>query len=149
METSMLMLKPHSVRERLFPIILSYFTGHPELSITGIKMVRLTTEQAMDLYEEHKGRDYFDWLVRQITAGPVIAIAVSGEHVVETLKAIVGDTDPPYAALGTIRNALSRDTKQESRDKERGLNNCTHTPDPERAEIELGIIFGPDDLFNI
>ena len=71
-------------------------------------------------------------------SGPVAAVVVEGERVIEGFRSLAGATDPTVAAPGTIRGDLGRDW---------GLavqQNLVHGSDsPESAAREIGIWF-PD-----
>jgi nucleoside-diphosphate kinase len=59
-------------------------------------------------YEEHAGKDFFEPLVEFMSSGPVFALVVEGERVVEGFRSLAGATDPTVATPGTIRGDLGR-----------------------------------------
>jgi nucleoside-diphosphate kinase len=69
-------------------------------------------------------------------SGPVVAMVVEGQRVIEGFRSLAGATDPTVAAPGTIRGDLGRDW---------GLavqQNLVHGSDSqESAEREIGIWF--------
>ena len=69
-------------------------------------------------------------------SGPVVALRVAGNRVIEGFRSLAGATDPTAAAPGTIRGDLGRDW---------GLKvqqNLVHGSDaPETAARELALWF--------
>ena len=71
-----------------------------------------------------------------IAEGPVVAIKLEGERVVEGFRSLAGATDPTVAAPGTIRGDLSRDWGTKV------IQNLVHGSDSEEtAKRELEIWF--------
>jgi nucleoside-diphosphate kinase len=69
-------------------------------------------------------------------SGPVVAMIVEGERVVEGFRSLAGATDPTTAAPGTIRGDLGRDWGGSVQ------QNIVHGSDaPESAEREIRIWF--------
>ena len=59
-------------------------------------------------YVEHEGKPFFDPLVAFMSSGPVFAVVIEGERVIEGFRSLAGATDPTAAAPGTIRGDLGR-----------------------------------------
>jgi len=69
-------------------------------------------------------------------SGPVVAIALEGNRVIEGFRALAGPTDPTVAAPGTIRGDLGRDWGTKV------VQNLVHGSDSdESAERELALWF--------
>jgi nucleoside-diphosphate kinase len=69
-------------------------------------------------------------------SGPVAAMVVEGERVIEGFRSLAGATDPNAAAPGTIRGDLGRDWGLQVQ------QNIVHGSDsPESAEREIAIWF--------
>ena len=87
-------------------------------------------------YAEHVGKPFFEPLVEFMSSGPVVAIVVEGERVIEAFRSIAGTTDPTTAAAGSIRGDLGRDWGL------RVQQNIVHGSDSlDSAEREIGIWF--------
>lgn len=81
-----------------------------------------------------------EWLVDMITAGPVIAMVLSGPHAVELVRKMVGHTLPLMSAPGTIRGDYSYDSSYLANTGHRPIKNLLHasgTLDEARYEISL------------
>ena len=74
------------------------------MRIGDIKMVFLTLEKLEAHYAEHRGKPFFDGLIKTMVDKFAVAITVSaGSGVVQKVRAMIGATDPWVAAPGTIR----------------------------------------------
>ncbi len=88
-------------------------------------------------YAEHQGKPFFEPLVEFMMSGPIVALVVDGNRVIEGFRNIAGTTDPTVAAPGTIRGDLARDAGTKV------TQNLVHGSDsPESAAREIAIFFG-------
>ena len=71
--------------------------------ILGMRMVRLSQQQAEGFYAVHRARPFFPSLVKFMTEGPIIALALEREDAVKKLREVMGATNPANAADGTVR----------------------------------------------
>ena len=107
----------------------------------GYTLVRLelreaTPELLAEHYAEHVGKPFYEPLVEFMLSGPVAAVVVEGERVVEGFRSLAGATDPTAAAPGSIRGDLGRDWGLKV------MQNIVHGSDsPESADREIGIWF--------
>jgi len=105
--------------------------------ILGLKMLRLTEVQAQGFYAVHRERPFFQGLVKFMTEGPIIVMALEREDAVKTLREVMGATNPANAAEGTIRKRFASNIER----------NCVHGSDaPETAEVELRFFFSTAEL---
>jgi nucleoside-diphosphate kinase len=102
MEREFIMIKPDGVQRGLIGEIITRIenTG---LKITAIKMIQVSDQQAEKHYEVHKGKPFYEGLIKYITSGPVVTIIVEGKNAVKHVRRLVGSTDPSAAAPGSIR----------------------------------------------
>jgi len=109
------------------------------LKIVDSKDSNLSIEEAEMLYSIHKGKTFYDGLVKFITSGPVCLMKLEGEDAIKTLRDIMGPTDPRSAQKGTIRG----DFGEENIFTEYGsIKNIIHGSDSlESAKHELSIFF--------
>jgi nucleoside-diphosphate kinase len=69
-----------------------------------------------------------------MTSGPLVALVIAGDEVIDVVRAMIGATDGRKAAAGTIRGDLSLSNRE----------NLVHASDsPESAKRELALWF-PD-----
>jgi nucleoside-diphosphate kinase len=82
------------------------------------------------------------WLIQHLTSGPVSVLILSGNHAVEIVRKIVGNTVPIFAELGTIRGDFSIDSPDFSTRERRVLQNLVHASETvEEAKREISLWF--------
>lgn len=101
-ETTFSIIKPNAVKKNVMGKIISRFE-ESGLEVVAAKMVKLSREKTEGFYIEHKDRPFFESLVRFMTSGPILLMALRGENAVLRNREIMGATDPAKAAAGTIR----------------------------------------------
>lgn len=105
--------------------------------ILGMKMVRLTTQQAEAFYAVHRDRPFYRDLVKFMTQGPVVPIALERDNAIAALRELMGATDSKKAAKETIRHKFGTDIER----------NAIHGSDaPETAAAELAFFFNQMEL---
>ena len=105
--------------------------------ILAMRMTSLTGDQARGFYAIHKERPFFSGLVKFMTEGPIVVMALERENAVKHLRDVMGATNPANAAEGTIRKRFATDIEL----------NCIHGSDaPETAEQELRFFFNTSEL---
>jgi nucleoside-diphosphate kinase len=102
LETTLVLCKPDAVSRSLVGEIIARIERRGYV-ITAMKLMQLTGDKAREHYAEHKDKPFFNDLVNFITSGPLVAMAVEGEDVVDGMRQIIGATDPLSAAPGSIR----------------------------------------------
>ena len=80
--------------------------------IKALKLVRLTYEQAGLFYAVHRGKPFYESLLKFMSSGPVIAAILEKNNAVEEYRILIGSTDPVKAADGTIRKLYGTDLQQ-------------------------------------
>ncbi len=100
-------------------------------------MTRLTEAQAQGFYAVHREKPFFAGLVKFMTEGPIVVMALEREDAIRKLREVMGATNPANAAEGTIRKRFAASIER----------NCVHGSDaPETAETELRFFFSTADL---
>jgi nucleoside-diphosphate kinase len=135
-QRTLIFVKPDGVRRGLVGEIISRFE-RKGLRIVAMKMLRFTTELARKHYEEHVNKPFYPALEQFILSGPVVAMVLEGEDVVELTRTMMGKTKHTEAAPGTIRGDFAFSTTE----------NLIHGSDsPERAAIEIANFFTPEEI---
>ncbi len=101
-EQTLSIIKPDAVAANCIGEIVSRFEKEG-LKVVAQCMMQLSAAQAEGFYAEHKGRPFFDGLVKFMTSGPVVVQVLSGENAIAANREIMGATDPAKAAPGTLR----------------------------------------------
>jgi nucleoside-diphosphate kinase len=134
-EETLVLVKPDGVARSLTGEILRRIEAKGYV-IVDVRMVQADRDLLTRHYEEHVGKPFFEPLVNFMESGPVVAVRVAGDRVIEGFRSLAGTTDPTTAAPGTIRGDLGRDW---------GIpvqQNLVHGSDsPESAARELALWF--------
>lgn len=135
-ERTFSIIKPDAVAAGQTGAILAMLQ-EARFKILAMRMTRLTDEQARGFYAVHKERPFFSGLVKFMTEGPIVVMALERENAVKGLRDVMGATNPANAAEGTIRKRFAADIER----------NCIHGSDaPETAEQELRFFFSTSEL---
>jgi nucleoside-diphosphate kinase len=112
-ERTLSIIKPDATRRNLTDKINARF-AQAGLRVIKDKRLQLSREQAEKFYAVHKGRPFFDDLVKFMTSGPVVAQVLEGENAVARNREVMGATDPAKAAPGTIRKDFAESIEANS-----------------------------------
>jgi nucleoside-diphosphate kinase len=138
MERSLVLIKPDAIQRGLAGEIISRLEKKG-LKIVAMKMLHMDKNLAQRHYAIHKGKAFFEDLVKFITSGPVIAIVFQGKNAVEVIRQMMGETDPAKAQPGTIRGDFGIDIG----------HNLIHGSDSlENASKEIDLFFSAEEIFN-
>src|SRR5690606_9273327 len=104
--------------------------------LVDIRLLQADRDLLAAHYEEHEGKPFYEPLVEFMQSGPVVAMRVAGNRVIEGFRARTGTTGPCSAAPGTSREDLARDWGLKVQ------HNLIHGSDaPESAASELALWF--------
>jgi nucleoside-diphosphate kinase len=107
------------------------------LKIIGLRYLKMSQDQAQGFYAVHKARPFFADLVKFMTSGPCVVMAIEGENAIARYREAMGSTDSKKAAAGTIRAKFGTDIER----------NAVHGSDsPDNAKIELAFFFTSSEL---
>ena len=107
--------------------------------IVAMKLLQVTPELASKHYAEHQGKPFYNRLVHYITSGPIVAMVIEGYEATQSVRHIVGATDPQKADVGTIRADFAQVMEY----------NIIHASDsPESAAREIGLYFKPEEIYD-
>lgn len=131
MEKSFIMIKPDGVRRKFIGGIVNRIEKKG-FNILEAQLMRPSRQVVEEHYSEHKEKPFFPGLVDFILGGPVFAMVVEGDHVIEVMRLMIGDKDPRVADPGTIRGEYAYSTTE----------NIIHGSDSlESAEREISLWF--------
>jgi nucleoside-diphosphate kinase len=136
MERTFAIIKPDAVAARHAGEILA-IVEQAGFRIVSLRMTHLTEQQAKGFYAVHAEKPFFAGLVKFMTEGPIIVMALEREDAIRQWRETMGATNPAKAAEGTIRKRFGTSIER----------NCVHGSDaPETAETELRFFFSTADL---
>lgn len=107
-EETLVLVKPDGVQRQLVGEIISRIE-RKGYRVVDLKMMSADPGLLGQHYAEHEGKPFFEPLVEFMSSGPIVAMVVAGNRVIEGFRALAGATDPTVAAPGTIRGDLARD----------------------------------------
>ena len=135
-ERTLSIIKPDGLEKGIIGKILSRFESQG-LKPVAMRMQWLSQKDAEGFYAVHKARPFFNDLVKFMTSGPVVLMALEGENAVAKNREIMGATDPKKAAEGTLRKDFATDMEK----------NTVHGSDsPENAKIEIAYFFRETEI---
>jgi nucleoside-diphosphate kinase len=129
-------IKPDAVESGNAGKILSLLEQNG-FRVVALRMTKLSQPQAEGFYDVHRARPFFGSLVKFMTEGPVIVMALEREDAVKKLRDVMGATNPANAADGTVRKLYAESIER----------NAIHGSDaPETAAEELKYFFNAIEL---
>ncbi len=135
---TLVVIKPDGIKKSLTGNILTRLS-ETKLRILGAKVLHVTRELAEKHYAVHKGKAFYDGLIRYITSAPVMAMVWEGPNAVAVARQTMGATRPWEAAPGSIRHDFALEVGR----------NLTHGSDSvENADTEIALWFTKEELVN-
>jgi nucleoside-diphosphate kinase len=135
-ERTLIILKPDAVQRGLVGRIVERFEAKG-LKLAAMKLATIAPALAERHYAPHKGKDFYEPLIRFMTSGPVVFLVLEGNGAVAVTRKMMGATFGPSAEPGTLRGDFGVSKRF----------NLIHGSDsPEAAEHEIGLFFRPDEI---
>ena len=136
MQNTFTILKPDTVKAGNAGAVMSQIEN-AGFRIRAVKMLHLTEAQARGFYYVHKERPFFGSLVTFMPEGPVVLMVLEAENAIETLRKVMGATDPAKADAGTIRKQFGTNIER----------NAIHGSDgPDTAAFEISYFFSQIEI---
>lgn len=136
MERTLIIAKPDAVQRGLVGEILLRLE-RKGLKLIGIKMMSLDSELLQKHYEEHLEKPFYVGLEKFMKSSPVVVMALEGFECVNSVRILVGSTNPRQAEAGTIRGDFAIGTGR----------NLIHASDSKKSgQQEVARFFTEDEL---
>src|SRR5438105_8870257 len=136
MERTLIILKPDAVQRGLVGEIVTRFEKKG-IQIVGAKFTKIAQSLAEQHYAPHKGKPFYEGLVKFMTSSPVLVLALAGKDVINISRKMMGATFGSKAEPGTIRGDFGVSNSF----------NLIHGSDSvESATREIGLFFKADEL---
>lgn len=136
MEQTFVFIKPDGVQRGLVGEIISRLENRG-LRMAAAKFIAVSQELAEQHYGIHKGKPFYDGLIKYVTSAPVMAMVWEGPNAVAAVRQTMGATRPTEAAPGSVRHDFGLEVGR----------NITHASDSvENAKGEIELWFDADDL---
>jgi len=136
MENTLIIFKPDCMEKNLVGEVLARLQKEG-FSIRACKMMQLTHELLVDHYAHVADKPFFPEIEKFMSSRPVIVMALSGDRIVDRVRALLGPTDSRKAEKGTIRGDFGTDM----------MVNVLHASDsPENGLAEINRFFRPEEV---
>jgi nucleoside-diphosphate kinase len=137
MERTCILVKPDAVCNNLTGTVLARF-AKAGLILRAAKMFKISASQAETFYGEHKGKPFYEPLIRFMTSAPIVATVWEGEGAIAKARSVMGATNSPEAAPGTLRREFGTNNRY----------NVVHGSDSQTsAEREIRFFFTPEEIY--
>jgi nucleoside-diphosphate kinase len=137
MERTLIILKPDALQRGLSGEIITRME-RKGLKIIGIKMINVDSAVLKAHYAHIADKPFYADVEKFMKSSPVIVMALEGQECIDSIRIIVGATDPRKADAGTIRGDLALATGR----------NLVHASDSkENGAKEVSRFFDEDELF--
>lgn len=138
MERTLVIIKPDGLQRRLLGEIIGRFEKKG-LKIVALKLSRIAEQLARKHYAVHQGKEFYEPLIKYMTAGPVVMMVLEGISAIEMVRSMAGPTFGVEAPAGTIRGDLATSKRY----------NLVHASDSEEsAKGEIGLFFEAGELLD-
>ncbi len=135
-ERTLIIIKPDGIQRHLAGEIIRRFEKKG-LKLVAAKFMQLSEDLARQLYAVHKGKGFFEGLVKFLSSAPVLVTVWEAEGVIDMVRKMIGATLGYKAEPGTIRGDFSCSIRY----------NLIHGSDsPKSAEQEIKLFFKPDEI---
>jgi nucleoside-diphosphate kinase len=101
-EQTLAIIKPDAVSRGLIGKILARLEEQG-FRVRALRMVQLTKQTAQAFYQVHAERPFYESLTTYMSSGPVVPMLLERDNAVQSLRDLMGATNPQQAAPGTIR----------------------------------------------
>ena len=136
MEKTLVLVKPDGVQRGLIGEVICRLERRG-LRLVAAKFMNVSQELAETHYSIHKGKPFYDGLIKYITSAPVMAMVWEGNNAVAAVRQTMGSTKPVEAAPGSIRHDFGLEVGR----------NITHASDtPENGVKEVELWFQPKEI---
>ena len=138
-ERTCFMIKPDGVASKVVGKVLDRFEREG-FTMVAMKLIPPDLAQIESFYAVHKGKPFYEGLLKFMTEGPSVAVVWEADDAITRTRAIIGATNSKEAAPGTLRNLYGTDNRR----------NLVHASDsPESAEKEIALLFRKEELAGI
>jgi len=135
-ERTLVLVKPDGVQRGLIGEVIRRLEQRG-LRLVAAKFIAVSRELAETHYAIHKGKPFYEGLIRYITSAPVMAMVWEGPNAVAAVRQTMGATRPTEAAPGSIRHDFALQIGR----------NLTHASDSvENGVKEVALWFKPEEL---
>jgi len=135
-ERTLIIVKPDCIQRQLAGEIIGRFEKKG-FKLIAAKFMQISEELSRQLYKVHKGKEFFESLVKYLSSAPVLITVWKADGVINIARRMIGATSGYDAEGGTIRGDFSSSIRY----------NLVHGSDSAKsAEEEINLFFRPDEI---
>lgn len=139
MEKTLLIVKPDGMRDEVIEAVNRKIAENG-LTIVKEEVRQITLDEGKNLYAEHEGKSFYQYLVDYMVGDKVKLILLEGDDAISKVRKFIGATLPADADPGTIRAEFKIDPVKHP--KTGLIRNTVHaSADPEAAKHEINAVF--------
>ena len=136
MERTLVLVKPDGVQRGLIGEVIGRLERRG-LRLVAAKFIQVSRDLAETHYAIHKGKPFYEGLIKYITSAPIMAMVWEGPNGIIAVRQTMGATRPTEAAPGSIRHDFALEVGR----------NLTHASDSvENGEKEVALWFSAAEL---
>lgn len=135
-ERTLVIIKPDCIQRHLAGEVIGRFEKKG-LKLVAAKFIQISEEPARQLYDVHRGKPFFEGLVKFLSSAPVLVMVWEAEGVIDIVRKMMGATFGCDAEAGTIRGDFGCS---------KGYNLVHGSDSAESAEREIKIFFRPSEI---
>ncbi len=137
-ERTLIIIKPDGIQRHLAGEIIGRFEKKG-FKLVAAKFTQISEELARQLYAVHKGKRFYEGLVKYLSSAPVLVMVWEAEGVIEIARKMIGATFGYEAEPGTIRGDYSCS---------RGYNLIHGSDSVKSAEQEIKLFFSAGEIID-
>ena len=135
-ERTLVIIKPDCIQRHLAGEVIGRFEKKG-LKLVAAKFIQISGEPASQLYDVHRGKPFFEGLVKFLSSAPVLVMVWEAEGVIDIVRKMMGATFGRDAEAGTIRGDFGCS---------KGYNLVHGSDSAESAEYEIKLFFQPSEI---
>lgn len=135
-ECTLIIIKPDGIQRHLAGEIIRRFE-RKGLKLAAAKFMQIPEELARRLYAVHRGKAFFEGVVKYLSSAPSLVMVWEAEGVIDMVRRMMGATFGYDAEPGTVRGDFSCS---------KGYNLIHGSDSPESARQEIGLFFASDEI---
>jgi len=135
-ERTLIIIKPDGIQRHLAGKIISRFE-EKGFKLIAAKFMQISEDLARKHYAVHKGKPFFEGVVKYLASAPSLAMVWEAEGIINMARKIMGATFGYDAEAGTIRGDFGCS---------KGYNLIHGSDSPQSAQYEISLFFKPDEF---
>jgi len=137
-ERTLIIIKPDGIQRHLAGDIIGRFEKKG-LKLIAAKFMQISEDRARQLYAIHRGKPFYEGLVKYLCSAPTLVMVWQADGVIEMARKMMGATFGYEAQPGTIRGDFSCS---------KGYNLVHGSDSSESAEQEIRLLFRAEEVID-